>query len=387
MDNMDRSILREYVRSVIVEDGDGGGAGDGFGGWGGMGGYGGGMGGMGGGFGIGDDVIYRTFVAGWVDLFKTATSATKSVLGSAYATARVVFDSIASSVIPFYRSRYKAIAEQHRETQEQIRNEHHAAYSSITSALVSNDDFLVSAFMFDPARFFKTALSNPSAFVTAVGVANAPDAIANTFDVLSGGGMLGRIIKRAHAEKSDWESIQDKLKHVLGEKTLRGMFGESTGRRVNPSQFIIVEEDAPRKRDKEPEKGQNLEEDQLDVIKILLDPAVIDMVMQGREAEAMSRDMRKATEKFLKKIVETVEQSRQIRSLDDVQKITGKPIKGDEDLTPEVEERMVQETKKSIKKMYAEMLAAEAKHVAKVLDPDHDMVKAYKVALKAIHDA
>lgn len=395
MGKKEKSVLREYVRCVLSEDGGGGGgdggfAGDGFG-------FGGTGGGMGGGMSIGDDLIYKTFVKGWVDLFKTATSATKSMVGSARLVIKVAFDFVVDAVIPFYKARYQEHFENHRELQNQIRQEHAATYQSITQALASNDDFLVSAFMYDPSRFFDTTLSNPSAFVTAFSALNAPDAIGNTLEILSGG-MFGEIMQKVYSSRgardkggnrSDWDSIVNKMKGVLGNTTIEKIFGQTSmpEARLYRGQRIIVEEEKRDVRAKKPEKkGKEMSEEAMEVMRLMLNPQILQMVMQSKKVQEMMHDQREATDQTLGALVKDVQTIMKVSSIEDLETLTGKnfEVPNGAEIPAKAEQMIIQETQQSVKVMYSKMLKAELSHLLKTVPKENGLAQAYIKALKAI---
>ena len=385
-------ILVEYINHILREDGDGGGAGDGFGGFGGFGGYGDGGFGMGGGMSVNDDVVYKTFVKGWVDLFKTATSATKSIAASSRMLVQIAFDFVVDAVIPFYKARYGEIFQKHQQMQNQIRQEYQSTYQSITQALASNDDFLVSAFMYDPSKFFKTTLSNPSAFVTTFSAINAPDAISNTLDVLSGG-MFGEILEKVYKEKntsknsqSDWNNIVHKFKNVLGSRTVEKIFNSANESKIY-RKFVIVEDEHSNKPEK---KGEQISDDAMDVMRIMLNPKVLAYILQGKKVQDMVRAQRKITEETLSSIVGVVQNLMTIKTIEQLESIVGKHIEiPNEELakgkiSQNVQSKLIQETQTSVKSMYVKMLKTELSHLLKTVPKEHKLAQAYFKAIKTI---
>jgi hypothetical protein len=134
MDKKTQYLIREYIRNIILNEDDGGDYGGSIGG------------GLAGATGIGmdivsNDVIDRTLFKGWRDLFKTATSATKSLTASAIGVTKMAFDTAVNTIIPWYKEDYKKIFAKHQEAQNRIRQQQAPVYNSIKHALSSNDDF------------------------------------------------------------------------------------------------------------------------------------------------------------------------------------------------------------------------------------------------------
>jgi hypothetical protein len=361
-------------KRVMFED-DGGGAG-----WGGdMGGYGGfGMGGMGsGGNIVSDQLIYKTFISGWVDLFKTAKSATKSIAASSIATLKIALASVVNAVIPWYKENYDAIFEQLKKSQQTIRQQHEPVYRSIVQSLLENDDFLVSAFFYDPKHFFNTAITNPSTFVTTMGALKAPGAVAETLDVLTGGGMLGKALKNTYGSSKDWTQIQTKLKTVLGSAVMSKLFGQMGETNLHSGDFLLLEETSDSKQD-------SLTKDQITVIKLLLNPEVIKQVLSSSEAKSLVTQQHVVVDKALAEVVKTVQQLQQTNDVQQIIKLTGKDIKDVDKLSDEEKQKLVSEIKSTVQKLYVKMLSTELEHLAKYMPKNHALVQAYAKAIKAI---
>lgn len=396
MEQKEKLILREYVRRILAEDGDGGGWGGGFGGEGGLGGFGMGMGG----YSFSEDAMYRTFVSGWVDLFKTVGSATKSMAVSTRQIIETTFEFVKSALIPFYHGKYAEIFKKHKQMQDQIRQEHAQTYASITNALASNDDFLVSAFMFDPARFFNTALQNPSAFVTTFSAINGPDALAKTLDILSGG-KLGEILESVYSasEKMNkaalgkggdkWENIKRKISRALQTTTAASVLDDKSSSKTESRmwrQFILVEDDKNNKnnRRKSGKEKTEISDETLEAMQAMLHPRVLKKILQGKEIQDMMRKQRNATEETLGALINEVEKLMKARSLENIESLTGKKVRPDGEIPPDVEKRIVQETQQGVRAMYQKMLKGELRHLLKSVPKDHGLARAYMKALETL---
>jgi hypothetical protein len=366
-------LIREYVKQILQEDDGGGGD------------FSGAIGGGSAGFtGVGinivsDDLITKTFISGWKDLFKTATSATKSLSASAIGTMKTALATVTDAIFPFYKAQYGNIFKQLHDTQDKIRKEHAPVYNSIKSALGENDDFITTAIMFSPARHFNTAITNPSAFVTGVGIAKAPDAVAKMFDTLTGGGMLGKSIENIYAGEK-LPKVKKVLQKTLSKDTYGMLFGTGTG---IPSDFSARELKQlfgfPLNEAEEQANDQQL------ALKVLFNPQIVRQVLNSDELKKLSKQTQQAVQETLDKIVKVVQQVSQVHNLNDYSRIVGKPFEvKQEELPTEEQNKLLEAIKQNVKKMYVEALTVEKNHIIKVTSNDAPLAQAYDKAIRAI---
>lgn len=360
-------------QNILKEDDGGGGFGSGD-----SGGYGSfAYGGMGqGGNVVSDDLLYKTFISGWIDLFKTAKSATKSIVASGLGTLKIALASTINAVLPWYKENYEGIFKELHASQQKIRQEYAPVYQSITRSLKENDDFLVSAFFYDPSHFFNTAITNPSAFVTAMGALKAPGAVADVFDTLTGGGMLGKILTNAYGGSKDWEAIKQKLNVVLGGNIMRKIFGVEVESKFREGTVFLFEEDT--------KEETSLSKDQELVIKLLLNPKIINAVVTSSDARTMMKKQQEIVNKSLEEIVKTVKSLLQMNDIQQIIRITGQKIDNVDQLPNDQKKKLVEEIKSTVQKMYKTMLNAELQYLLKTVPANNGLAIAYSKALKEI---
>ena len=358
-------LIREYIRNIILNEDDGGDYGGTIGG------------GLAGATGIGmdivsNDVIDRTLFKGWRDLFKTATSAAKSLTASAICVTKMAFDTAVNTIIPWYKEDYKKIFAKHQEAQNRIRQQQAPVYNSIKQALSSNDDFLVSAMFYDPTQFFNTTLKNPSAFVTGVGIAKAPDALASIWDVLSGGGMLKQAIENFYAGK-DLPKVKDSLKNSLSKNVYSSIFGNADFKES------FIRKNYHQKLHEASENDAKL------AIQVLTNPNIVKMVLNSSEVNKFIQAQQKVYNDTFQQIIKTVQEAMNAHSINDFANITKEQFEIPTDQMPQDDQRrLLEDIKKTIKKMYVDALSTEMAHVAKVAGDDNDLTKAYQKTINVI---
>jgi hypothetical protein len=353
---------------LLLED-DGGDGGDG--------GYGGGYGsgyGMGAGVGIGDDLIYKTFIAGWVDLFKTAKGATKSLVTSAKEVIEISKEAIADTLIPGYKAKYEQIFDKYENKQQQINKEYESVYNSITRALASNDDFLVSAFMYDPSRFFNTALTNPSMFVTWFGAEQAPSALADLYSTITGGD-IGKQIKslfNTDKLKDEWDDFVKELMNTIGKDKTQNLLG------ITQSNEAVLGKKIPILLEQDDEKKQEDKKDSNLILKVLLSPQLLNKVLSSKTLKSLSNDSREAIEETLSEVINVINELKNVNNIDELERVTGEKLENvPDELDPNIEKLIIDQTINSVKSMYVKMLKSEADHLMKSLPKSHRLVQAY----------
>lgn len=167
----ERWLLKEYVRAVISEEGEGG--------WG----YGdlvGGMGGGGvGGYGMGGIVdsgdLYKTFIKPFTDVVGVAAGKTKEMSQRTVTLLRTVMEAVFQTIVPFFKDKYAEIFKEEKQHLDRIKSEYSKVYQSTWDAF-KDHDVLCAAFMFRPDLFLTTVLAR-----------EAPEAAIKLLSVLSGG--------------------------------------------------------------------------------------------------------------------------------------------------------------------------------------------------------
>lgn len=132
-------------KNILKEDDGGGGGGD-------YGGFGYGMGGMYGvQFGSAAD-LYNIFVKPFTDVIGIAAGKTKELGVTAQVLAKVVFESIATSLIPALEDDFDKIFEKGNEDINKIKQEYQEVYKTTMDTLLDHD-ILFAAFFYSPAPF------------------------------------------------------------------------------------------------------------------------------------------------------------------------------------------------------------------------------------------
>jgi hypothetical protein len=164
-----RILLREYVENILLtEDGDAGDVG-GF--------YDGGMGGTGGGWG--------KLFGSILNVGAVAIGKSKELLQNVKTAFAVSIDWVFSSLVPFFDAEYDKIFENHRTKLNEIKQRYDSVYKRSSEVLSGGDAQLV---MF---------MVNPTAFLTGPILEKAPDAAIDALDVITGGNIPPKKLKRA----------------------------------------------------------------------------------------------------------------------------------------------------------------------------------------------
>lgn len=167
----ERWLLKEYVRTVLSEEGQGG--------FGGYSDYVGGMGGGAGGYGMGgivdNDDLYKTFVKPFTDVVSVATGKTKEMSQRTVTLLRTVIEAAFQTVVPFFKDKYAEIFKEEKQHLDRIKSEYSKVYQATWDAF-KDHDVLCAAFMYRPDLFLTTVLAR-----------EAPEAAAKLLSVLSGG--------------------------------------------------------------------------------------------------------------------------------------------------------------------------------------------------------
>ena len=211
--------MREYVRVVLSEEGDGGG------GFGGYGDYVGGMGigGGGGAYGMGGIVdnedLYKTFIKPFTDVVSVAAGKTKEMSQRTVTLLRTVIEAAFQTVVPFFKDRYAEIFKEEKQHLDRIKSEYSKVYQSTWDAF-KDHDVLCAAFMY-----------RPDLFLTAVLARSAPAAASKLLSVLSGGMLdvaLQKLRSPAHESVINEDNEQvSPLEKLISNKKVREVLANS----------------------------------------------------------------------------------------------------------------------------------------------------------------
>ena len=341
MKNNESRLLREYVRTLLNED-------DGYGGL------------MGvaaemSPFGMhyaSQDQMYNTFIKPFVDVVEVTAGKTKEMSTRTLTALKVAFEAAASSLIPALGSDYKEIFEAEQQQLEKIKSEYSDVYNASWDALKQHD-IVWSAF-----------LGWPAAFLTFKAAETAPKAVSHVLSVLSGGSLDGFLTKV-------------NKKYSLGSGKSHSGSSHGGGDKIgNYFESVIKEEDEGKKS----------------VGDILSNKKVVSKALNSPYAQRMQADAQKVVKGTLAKVVEKASSVAKATSLQDLQKITGKPIKGMDAITKsDPQQRKVAESnllslvKRSAKEMYVKELEAQVKGAVSAGVPkESEFVKTYLEAISKI---
>lgn len=142
-------------------------------------GYGGDMGGpmgmFGAGWGSSSSDLKKAFFDPFADVVKTVFGKTKEVVRSAKTLFRVIFETLATTFIPFVTDSYKEIFEKEKQDLERIRSEYSDVYERTNQAF-SSGDAAVLGMMVAPGAVFGAALAK-----------KGPGVVKGLLDVVTGG--------------------------------------------------------------------------------------------------------------------------------------------------------------------------------------------------------
>lgn len=158
-----RRILKEYVKSVLLEDE----------------GYGGSdyaaMGDSPYGISWGGPSLFKIFVQPFSDVLQTGQAAVEDLSARARTAAKVAFEAVATSILPFYSSDYKEIFEKEAEQIGKIKEKYRDVFERTDAAFAYSGDAMLLAFLLDP-----------TALISATVLKKAPAAALEVFETLAG---------------------------------------------------------------------------------------------------------------------------------------------------------------------------------------------------------
>lgn len=348
---MDTGKLSEFDRLVLREF-EGGDAG---GGWGGT--------GTGGYLGVGgkivsDDALYKAFIKPFVNVAKTAVSGSKAMVTAARTVIVTTAKAILEKLVPKYKANYDKTFQTHNKSMEKIKQEYAPVYKDIVDSMKNNEDFLISAFFFDPGSFFGTTLSNPQTFLTFWGGIKAPKLFSNLLSSLSGGAV---------------DPYLEKIKKAVSDELPTTRKPRSEGFVRN----VLVEAD----------KKQLLK-----TIEYLTNPKLVDVALESETSKKMQGITRRTTQVTLDKIYNIVAKTMKLTDVDQIQSVVGEKIPEIEKLSEipkesrgDVEQEMLTNVKNTVKNLYAAQLEQDVeKMIASGVPATNKLVSAYRETIKKI---
>lgn len=313
-------LLRQYVRSVLREDDSGGvysslASADAM------------QNPYGVSFGSGEE-LYNIFVRPFTDVVQTAAGKTKELSQRTLTLLHVAFEAVATSIIPILRDDYAQIFAKEKDSLDKIKREYSDVLQRTWDAFMDHD-VLLAAFLYSPASF-----------ITAGMVKKSPTAVAGILSVLSGGELDNWLAKVGKAFDFSTGAQSQANKDVGG----KGGFGYYEG---------LVRED-----------GKQLPP----VEKVLANDKVIARVSDSEVTKKLERVGKELVQGTLKGIYKQAHAVSSAKSLEDLQKKLGKPLKGMDKLkkVPQAEREKAEQpilagAKKSMLAFYVKNLQGLAK--------------------------
>lgn len=357
--NRERELLKEYVK-LLVED-DGGDGGFGFGD----------MGPFGMQFGSQSD-LYNIFIRPFTDVAQTAAGKTKSMVSRTVTLAHVMFEAIATTLIPILASEYGEIFQRGNARLEKIEQEYKEVYDSTWSAFRDNDIALT-------AFFYK-----PTMAITAHAARLAPKALIKSLSLLSGGSMDSFLSKVA--KKFDFGDIAIKpLERKTGLDTDKwsghggGGWGDGGGGAWMES---FIREDEQKKEQKKPDIGKILSSEKvMNALETSQVMRKLQSQIQNTVNSTLNDAVNMASEVFKANTVEQLVRLTK-KNIPEVTKLKSLP----QQERAKAEKVILMTTKKSIKKLYTDNLEKTIKQAQSAGVPsDHPFIAAYHKAIDTIN--
>jgi len=327
-------ILKEYIRSVIAEDGDGGGGGDG-GGLAGLSYGGSGSGGIGK-YGFGNKSHAIRLLKIFTDPFKILSSELQQIGANAKMLVGVFFESIMTTVIPFLESDYDKIFEQRDKSVKDIQSKYGDVYKEMWESF-KQEDLLVLSFMMDPGLF----MAGRAFWKT-------PEKAAAATKFISGG-IGGNIIAAVTTAGHDVAAF------IAGGKS---SIAKSYKR------FESVE----RLHEDSKEGDNSAVENYAALIKKFRYSDEYDEMLESEHAREVSHDAQDVIKESLRQVIQNAaEQKNKIKTLEDLKGLLGNDAKEvseqleqlDDADKASFEQQLVESTQKSITTFFAEKLKEE----------------------------
>lgn len=381
--------MRHEIRQILLEDDGGGDFGGGgayygdAGDWGTFyGDYGGfGGGGLGGGF---EGDLYKIFLEPFVDAGKVALASAKDVGSKTLAVAETLYQGIPTLVIPFVAASYGEIKEAERKRAAEIRQQYGDAFARVDAGF--RDDALGFAFTAAPAHFITHALLKKAVGpLTKAAVRSTID----TINILTG---RSEYIARKTEALSDYidllgSSRSADEKHAAFQANLAAALGYGASEASAVAGGAIAGAMAPRQLD-EKDSPKKLPSVSAVMKKMMADPQVQQELEDSDMANAIRDDVQAMLSATLMALIQQGEKFKSAKTIDDLEKITGKQIKvpGAEGLEPQVREKLqadaVAIARKGALQQLRNSLQIEKKQLLqKGIDKGHPIIRSYDRAI------
>jgi len=270
-------------------------------------------------FGSGGD-LYRVFVKPFVDVVDTTLGKTKEVSQRAQTATRVAFETVANTLLPWFRSDYERIFAKEKKELDAIRREFADVYQANVDAFRDNDVFWT-AFCYSPA-----------AIITHQLVRRSPKTAMKLISTLTGGSMddwlqkvFGRFRGGSDRPPKTGLDYAGSDPHVGGHGGGGGGWGGYYDAGYGPDYSMHREGLVYEAGEKDKKKEPALED-------VLTDPRLLKKVSGSDVAKRMHDEAQAAVRGSLQAVFKHVSAALSAQTLQDLQHRTGKQIKGVEGL-------------------------------------------------------
>ena len=331
------SVLRKYIEQILRED-DGSLAIDT-----------GGMSGPMGTWGASKEDFYKTFIKPFADVVSTTAGKTKELARKGVTLVQVAFEAIATTLLPFLSASYDEIFAKEKKDIQKIKNEYKSVYDATNKALMNSDVAMLAFFAY------------PGTVITTNFAKKSPKASKKILGIVTGG-MSDKYLDKYLEKLSSDESSSKKEEGI--DFYLRGFVNLLSEEKKSPKLSDVV---ASKK-------------------------AVEKLLSISPAAAEMSRNAQEIYKKTLNDAYEQALSILSAKSVEEIEKIVGKKLKGTEklrDIDPKEKEagerQLLITVKKSIKELYTKRLQKEISDVVSAGIPEESQfVKDYLETIKKI---
>lgn len=361
-------VLKEYIAAVIKED-QGGGGGD----------VGGPLGGVmpdysmwgptGGVHGSSQD-LFNIFVKPLLNPFETAVGQAKEITRKARTLLTVAFETVMTTLIPTLGDSYQEIFEKEKSDIESIRSKYTDVYKE-TESILGSADAKILAFLVSPAGVLAGKVAS-----------DGPGAVKNTLDIVTGG-VSDNLLKK-------WEKFSSMNDRDTSYRSRRekpsDIFGES---------YVKIFYDLLKEEKKSSGKNKKKDSKTMTLADALGSKKFINSVL--KKSPKFSEISKEATNTYKSTLKDAYEQASSVmksKTIEDIEKIIGKKIKGSEELKKlsgeekkASDEMLIKAVKASSKKLYTAPLKARVKEVIDAGIPeDNPFVVDHQEIIKKIEE-
>ena len=342
-------LLREYVMTLLKEEGDYGYSGDASSMMGTM------------GYNEYGPSLKKIFIDPFLDVGKTATAAVAHMGVRTKSLLKIGTETVLTTFIPFMESNYKMIFDHEKKDLARIRDKYKDVFAVNSKAFTK--DVMLLSFMISPTAFISTKL-----------ISNSPDLAVHVLEVLSHGN---------DSLKQYVEDIKKRLQNI--EKELKDDIANY--RKVNPERYVDTKVRGPyftkKKRDLLQKAGindshdrgnailqeavSNAEQAKIDLLsEVFADPRVKSMLEQSSMTKQMQNDAKQITAKISSAIYNEAQKVMSARSIEELERLTKKNFgvaqklqQAPENERQQLEEAMLMQVKAATKAFYVKQLTTE----------------------------